>query len=704
MVERRQRLLIDFPLPPGDVVVLTAALLHAPADYMFNVYNKQRPVAPDLLAGHPRVDQSITPQNARAIIKLDLHKYLAAANVERNMHVTTAMTCALHAAMGFAYEPTRIRPFISMTPEEKQMKHRLAPDSPYIIIAPGAKTDFTAKQWSPAKWQQVVKSLRNDYTIVQIGATSKEHLNPKLSNVTNLVGKTTLRDLVQLVYHADGTICGVSLPMHIAGALEKPCVVIAGGREGAWWERYPEHSYLHLVDRLDCCTPEPCWCSHVDNGKQRVHGKTDAVCPHTVQEDILQPKCMTHISADDVITEAGTRFAEQHALASVSSETPDQSADEDDDFSLNDVAVCVCLYGTDTPGERPVEVPDGDSTRWITYHELHVRCLSSLQRVLRSGTQIILGCNTVDTNTLKWINENLPDAVVVASDENIRKYPMMRRMFEHVSRDWVFWLDDDSWFQNDRIEEEVQQSLMLAPELGVVGHMHTWELLRGQLGWIEAASWFKGRAPIFNSDRGCTVRFATGGFFVIRYDILKQLDWPDPRIDHNGGDVMLGAACRQLGVLMLNATPEEMGVAVSDACRRGVSQLPVGATAAKKLLVSRPVVTAAGNLYLDYHTAVSLLDAHAADANVPRLSTAIRGMYKQWVDLQSKDSKLKVEQVELERLRIKLDRALGYALGDGSTVQRGALLSHIRKHSAARIKSVYAWPLQPVSDNVRVLA
>ena len=67
--------------------------------------------------------------------------------------------------------------------------------------------------------------------------------------------KTNLRQLFRLIYHAEGVITCVSLPMHIAAAFAKPCVVIAGGREGARWEMYQNHRYL----AINGCCPDAKW-------------------------------------------------------------------------------------------------------------------------------------------------------------------------------------------------------------------------------------------------------------------------------------------------------------------------------------------------------------------------------------------------------------------------------------------------------------
>ena len=70
----------------------------------------------------------------------------------------------------------------------------------------------------------------------------------------------------------------MTLLMHLAAAVEvpgemengiwkmpknRPCVVVAGGREPAQWEAYPHHQYLHTNGALRCCDNGGCWKSRV---------------------------------------------------------------------------------------------------------------------------------------------------------------------------------------------------------------------------------------------------------------------------------------------------------------------------------------------------------------------------------------------------------------------------------------------------------
>ena len=66
----------------------------------------------------------------------------------------------------------------------------------------------------------------------------------------------------------------MTLLMHLAAAVEvaggmdngqwtmpknRPCVVVAGGREPAQWEAYPHHQYIHTNGALRCCDHGGCW-------------------------------------------------------------------------------------------------------------------------------------------------------------------------------------------------------------------------------------------------------------------------------------------------------------------------------------------------------------------------------------------------------------------------------------------------------------
>ena len=135
----------------------------------------------------------------------------------------------------------------------------------FWIVNAGIKSDYTAKKWNG--YQEVIDRTKDQINWVQIGEAHHDH--PKLRGVANLRGQTDLRQLVRLVYHARGVLCGVTALMHLAHWIEKKdgrfrnAVVIAGGREPTHWFAYPGHVVFSSVGTLDCCRQSGCWKSRV---------------------------------------------------------------------------------------------------------------------------------------------------------------------------------------------------------------------------------------------------------------------------------------------------------------------------------------------------------------------------------------------------------------------------------------------------------
>lgn len=188
----------------------------------------------------------------------------------------------------------------------------------FWIIVSGGKRDFTNKIWDVERWQAVVNNFReSDQPLLFVQVGEKGHDHPALDGVLDLRGKTDLRQLVRLMYHADGVICGVTSLMHLAAAVPwkhgnglRPCVVVAGGREPVQWEAYPGHQFLHTIGQLPCCATGGCWKSRVvPLGDGEKHD--GSLCERPVLSNLKDeggitkeayiPACLDRITAADVI-------------------------------------------------------------------------------------------------------------------------------------------------------------------------------------------------------------------------------------------------------------------------------------------------------------------------------------------------------------------------------------------------------------------
>lgn len=190
---------------------------------------------------------------------------------------------------------------------------------------------MTTKWYPTIRWQAVVDKLRPwGVQFVQEGAAKDIHVHPPLDGVLNAVGQTSVRDLIVNVYHAEGVACGCSFPMHIAGALSKPCVVVMGGREEPWYEWYSDHynafgdqakptkvphRMLHTLGLLSCCEKQGCWLRRVEklNDGRADYDASLCVKPVRTRHGVI-PACMDLITVSHVC-EAIMSYYEDGTLA-----------------------------------------------------------------------------------------------------------------------------------------------------------------------------------------------------------------------------------------------------------------------------------------------------------------------------------------------------------------------------------------------------
>ncbi|HEV8379614.1 MAG TPA: hypothetical protein VGQ99_07115 [Tepidisphaeraceae bacterium] len=205
------------------------------------------------------------------------------------------------------------------------------------------------------------------------------------------------------------------------------------------------------------------------------------------------------------------------------------------------------------------------------YPRLHRRVLESLQPY--EPKRLTVWCNQVCDQTRQYLAHQ-PHRVHY-SQENAPKYSAMRQMFaEQIEEPWVIWFDDDAHVVLGGWLEMMKRLIAGAASQDVcyIGKQCWAPMLEGQWEFIRTAAWFRGKEPYrYNGQPG--FKFAQGSYWWLRTDVLRALDWPDPRLNHNGGDTMLGEAVRQLG-LPLHAC--RYGVEVNDAPRRGYSEAPAG--------------------------------------------------------------------------------------------------------------------------------
>jgi ADP-heptose:LPS heptosyltransferase len=295
---------------PGDLVMLTALVrdIHKCYPGLFQI--DVRTPCPEIWENNPYLTKLDSRKKDVKVIKCEYD--LVNKSNELPYHFIHGFYHDFNDKTGLDVKPTAFKGDIHISSLEdswiSQVKEIVGEDIPYWIIVSGGKYDFTAKWWNPHKYQEVVNYFEGRIQFVQVG--SENHHHPDLKNVINLVGKTDLRQAIRLVYHSAGVVCPVTVFMHLAAAVPnkhdkeriRPCVTIAGGREGNHWEGYPGHQYLHTVGMLPCCKKGGCWKSKIEIDESK-HEDGQSYCERPVMSKggIHFPQCMDMISEFDVI-------------------------------------------------------------------------------------------------------------------------------------------------------------------------------------------------------------------------------------------------------------------------------------------------------------------------------------------------------------------------------------------------------------------
>jgi ADP-heptose:LPS heptosyltransferase len=295
-------------LSPGDIVMLTAAIRDLHRAYPGRFLTDVRTSCPALWEHNPW----LTPlkkddPDVRSVL---CHYPLIHQCNTAPYHFIHGFIEYLNDQLGLRVRPTEFKGDIHLSTEEKEqpgpVQVALGEPRPYWIVAAGGKYDYTIKWWHRRRWQEVVDHFKGKLLFVQVG--EKGHYHPPLKNVLDFRGKTSLRDLIRLVYHADGILCPVTLHMHLAAAVPLPpgrkrlrsCVVIAGGREPAHWEQYPGHHFLHTIGALDCCATGGCWKARtLPLGDGSKLDSVDSLCQRVTTDGL--PLCMNLVRSADVI-------------------------------------------------------------------------------------------------------------------------------------------------------------------------------------------------------------------------------------------------------------------------------------------------------------------------------------------------------------------------------------------------------------------
>lgn len=482
----------------------------------------------------------------------------------------------------------------------------------YWVVMAGGKLDVPIKVWRHGFYQQVVNRLRDEgLGAVQCGAVGPLHVHKPLDGALNLIGRTSLRDFMRIIRDAEGVICPITAAMHIAAAFDKPCVVVAGGREAPWWEAYdPQyggfgevgklikvpHRFLHTLGELDCCRDRGCWKNKLVKEKPE-----DLMCRYVVPGPQPVARCMEMITVDRVVDSVLSYYRDGTLL-------PINS------INVNRIELEPKLVGSlpplvdayehanpllAVPPPPPVAAtavePSGLEHRLLggkmtvlvlcygDYLDLHMRCLKSIvSTVPPEQLDLRVGANACCEASLNYL-ATLPITKLYRHDDNAYKYPVMREMLYDpelpITTNYVTWFDDDSYVVSPqwlrRLSESIVSNHPHGSRLFGIRFVHELRTPK-QASWFREVSWFRNRPWQLrngaDAPNGNYIPFVSGGFWALSKECLAAKVLPDRRLKHNGGDITIGAQVHQMGFKIKDFNRGKVFVHSSGAPRRGYEE------------------------------------------------------------------------------------------------------------------------------------
>jgi hypothetical protein len=197
--------------------------------------------------------------------------------------------------------------------------------------------------------------------------------------------------------------------------------------------------------------------------------------------------------------------------------------------------------------------------------DLAKSCLNSIFATLPAAClDVRVGCNAVPAETLEYLG-TLPLTAIYIEPGNIKKYPLMRKMFNDpahpITTPYLFWFDDDTRIIDPTFWVKACGDIVSNHEHGsrLYGNLyfHDLALIRrhnpeiNPMPWLTAGSWWRGRDLFYprlrrTGSNGSGWFFPAGWCWAMATEMIKLADIPDPRLLHNG-DALFGLNVHQLG-------------------------------------------------------------------------------------------------------------------------------------------------------------
>ena len=173
----------------------------------------------------------------------------------------------------------KLNPTLNIKTNKQSIFDKFKFDGKYVVFCPDAEYG-PAKRWPTNKWLNLANDLTQYYNVVIVGldiSISHAFRSLESDKIINLIGKTNLVEVMEIIASSEGVISNDSGLMHVSASLDKKIIAIYGSSSPTYTPPLISKEKRDIIYKnLDC---SPCF---------------KRVCPlgHT--------KCLNDIKVDEV--------------------------------------------------------------------------------------------------------------------------------------------------------------------------------------------------------------------------------------------------------------------------------------------------------------------------------------------------------------------------------------------------------------------
>lgn len=182
---------------------------------------------------------------------------------------------------------SKFNPVLNISPNKKSIFDKFKFNGKYLVFCPDAEYG-SAKRWPTNKWVDLAMELSKLYNIVIVGLDiniGDEFNTLDSDKIINLIGKTNLVEVMEVIASAEGVVSNDSGLMHVSASLDRKTIALYGSSSPVYTPPLISKQKRDIIYKdLDC---SPCF---------------KRVCP------LGHKKCLNDIKVDEVKNSATKLF------------------------------------------------------------------------------------------------------------------------------------------------------------------------------------------------------------------------------------------------------------------------------------------------------------------------------------------------------------------------------------------------------------